>query len=105
MAKKLLRGLDGLYHKLGRTFKKNRGSRPEVMHGTAYQTTGELQKKDLMYNKFKRIVSRKKHFKAKKEKRLEKAGFFTKKGQFGYVKKAPPGKGKTQRKRAKKQKK
>ena len=86
MAKKLMRGSDGLYHKNGRTYKKNRGSRPEVMHGTAYQTMGELLKKDLMYNKHKRIVSRKKHTKAKKEKRLEKAGYFTKKGQFGFVK-------------------
>tara|TARA_Y100000389_G_scaffold121717_1_gene119108 strand:- start:788 stop:1087 length:300 start_codon:yes stop_codon:yes gene_type:complete len=87
MAKKLMRGTDGLYHKNGKTYKKNRGSRPEVMHGNAYQTTGELLKKDLMYNKHKRIVSRKKHVKAKKEKRLEKAGYYTKKGQFGYVKK------------------
>ena len=87
MAKKLMRGTDGLYHKNGKTYKKNRGSRPEVMHGTAYQTTGELLKKDLMYNKHKRIVSRKKHVKAKKEKRLEKAGYFTKKGKFGFVKK------------------
>ena len=86
MAKKLMRGSDGLYHKNGRTYKKNRGSRPEVMHGTAYQTMGELLKKDLMYNKHKRIVSRKKHVKAKREKRLEKAGYFTKKGQFGFVK-------------------
>ena len=86
MAKKLMRGSDGLYHKNGKTFKKNRGSRPEVMHGTAYQTKGELVKKDLMYNKHRRIVSRKKHIKAKREKRLEKAGFFTKKGVFGFVK-------------------
>lgn len=89
MAKKLMRGTNGLYHKNGKSYKKNRGSRPEVMHGTAYQTTGELLKKDLMYNKHQRIVSRKKHIKAKKEKRLERAGFFTKKGHFGYVKKSP----------------
>ena len=87
MARKLMRGTDGLYHKNGKTYKKNRGSRSEVMHGTAYQTKGELLKKDLMYNKHKRIVSRKKHIKAKREKRLEKAGYFTKKGQFGFVKK------------------
>ena len=86
MAKKLMRGSDGLYHKKGKTYKKNRGSRPEVMHGTAYQTKGELLKKDLMYNKHGRIVSRKKHAKAKREKRLEKAGFFTKKGKFGFIK-------------------
>jgi hypothetical protein len=51
-----------------------------------------------MYNKHKRIVSRKKHVKAKKEKRLEKAGYFTKKGQFGYVKKSKTRKAKRGRK-------
>jgi hypothetical protein len=39
-----------------------------------------------MMNKWGRIVSSKKHKTAKKEKRLEKAGFFTEKGKFGYVK-------------------
>jgi hypothetical protein len=34
-----------------------------------------------------RIVSAKKHVTAKKEKRLEKYGYFAKKGKFGYVKK------------------
>ena len=86
MAKKLMRGSDGLYHKNGRTYVNNRGTRAQVMHGTAYQTSGELLKKDLMYNKRHAIVSRKKHIKAKREKRLEKAGYFTKKGQFGFVK-------------------
>jgi hypothetical protein len=38
-------------------------------------------------NKWGRIVSRKKHVTAKKEKRLEKAGYFAEKGKFGYVKK------------------
>ena len=89
MAKKLMRGSDGLYHKNGKKFEMNRGSRAQVMHGTAYQTSGELLKKDLMYNKRHAIVSRKKHIKAKREKRLEKAGYFTKKGKFGYVKKSP----------------
>ena len=63
------------------------GSRAEVMHGTALKTTGGLFKKDLLMNKNGRIVSRRKHLTAKKEKRLEKAGYFTKKGKFGYVKK------------------
>ena len=39
-------------------------------------------------NKNGRIVSKRKHATAKREKRLVKAGFLTKKGQFGYVKKA-----------------
>jgi hypothetical protein len=38
-------------------------------------------------NKWGRIVSADKHKTAKKEKRLEKAGYFAKKGKFGYVKK------------------
>jgi hypothetical protein len=38
-------------------------------------------------NKWGRIVSAKKHATAKKEKRLEKHGFFAQKGKFGYVKK------------------
>jgi hypothetical protein len=47
-----------------------------------------MQKKsDLMMNKWGRIVSEKKHNTAKKEKRLEKSGYFAKKGSFGYVKK------------------
>jgi hypothetical protein len=39
-------------------------------------------------NKWGRIVSAKKHRTAKKEKRLEKAGYFAKKGKFGFIKKA-----------------
>ena len=68
-------------------FKKRLGSRAEVFHGNARQTTGGLRKKDLMKNKHGEIVSRKKHRTAKKEKRLEKHGFFAKKGKFCYVKK------------------
>ena len=99
MAKKLMRGSDGLYHKNGKKFEMNIGSRAQVMHGTAYKTSGELLKKDLIYNKRKAIVSRKKHIKATREKRLEKAGYFTKKGKFGYVKK-----NKTQKKKGKNKK-
>ena len=62
------------------------GSRAEVWHGNAKKTTGGLTKKDLIKNKHGEIVSKKKHFTAKKEKRLEKAGYFTTKGKFGYVK-------------------
>lgn len=66
---------------------KKIGSRAQVMHGTAHHTSGGLTKKDLKMNKWGRIVSRKKSMKAKKEKRLEKAGYKTKKGKFGAVKK------------------
>jgi hypothetical protein len=62
------------------------GSRAEVFHGTAKHTSGGLEKKDLLKNKWGRIVSAKKHKTAKKEKRLQKAGFFAKKGEFGVVK-------------------
>ena len=61
------------------------GSRAQVMHGTARQTGGGLKKKDLKYNKHGRIVSKKVSAMAKKEKRLQKAGYFTQKGQFGAV--------------------
>ena len=62
------------------------GSRAQVMHGTADHTSGGLKKTDLKYNKNGRIVSRKKSQKAKKEKRLEKAGYKTRRGKFGAVK-------------------
>ena len=66
---------------------KTFGSRAEVFHGTCKKTTGGLEKKDLIKNKHGEIVSRKKHISGKKEKRLEKYGYFTQKGKFGYVKK------------------
>ena len=59
------------------------GSRAQVMHGTAKQTSGGLTKKDLKYNKYGKIVSKKMSQLAKKEKRLEKAGYKTEKGVFG----------------------
>ncbi len=68
-------------------FGKTFGSRAEVFHGNAKKTTGGLMKKDLVKNKHGGIVSKKKHLTAKKEKRLEKHGYFAKKGKFGYVKK------------------
>jgi hypothetical protein len=65
---------------------KTVGSRAEVFHENAKHTSGGLTKKDLIKNKHGEIVSRKKHLTAKKEKRLEKAGYFTQKGKFGFVK-------------------
>jgi hypothetical protein len=59
------------------------GSRAEVMHGTAHHTSGGLTRKDLKYNKAGRIVSRKASEAGKKAlKRLERAGFKARKGQF-----------------------
>lgn len=62
------------------------GSRAEVWHGSAKKTSGGLTKSHLMKNKSGRIVSRKKHFSAKKDNRLVKAGFKTRKGHFGFIK-------------------
>lgn len=62
------------------------GSRAQVWHGTARKTSGGLTKGDLMKNKDGRIVSKKKHNTAKREKRLIKHGYGTKKGHFGAVK-------------------
>jgi hypothetical protein len=81
---------------LSKTF----GSRAEVFHGNAKKTTGGLTKKDLIKNKNGQIVSRKKHLTAKKEKRLEKYGYFAKKGKFGYVKK--DGKSKSRKSKSRK---
>ena len=61
------------------------GSRSQVMHGNAKMTAGGLRKKDLKYNKQGKIVSKKMSQRAKKEKRLQKAGYITKKGQFGVI--------------------
>ena len=68
------------------TFKTIIGSRAEVWHGTAKHTSGGLTKTHLMKNKSGRIVSRKKHASAKRDNRLVKAGYKTKKGHFGFVK-------------------
>ena len=64
---------------------QNIGSRAQVMHGTAKQTGGGLRKKDLKYNKQGKNLSKKKSTRAKKEKRLQKAGWVTRKGKFGAV--------------------
>ena len=65
------------------------GSRAQVMHGTAEKTSygkSGLRKSDLKYNKQGKIVSKKMSDRAKREKRLVKAGYKTKKGVFGSFK-------------------
>lgn len=84
--KKHMKHADGKYHIKGTKYELLEGSRAQVWHGTAYKTTGGLVKHDLVQNKHGRIVSKKKHATAKKEKRLEKAGYKTRKGKFGAVK-------------------
>ena len=81
------------------------GTRAQVWHGTAKKTSGGLTKSALMMNKHGRIVSRKKHETAKREKRLVKAGYVTKKGHFGFIKKGTKGrKGRKGRKGSRKMK-
>ena len=82
-----MKSADGKYHHNGKKYDVLIGSRAEVWHGKAYKTNGNLTRKDLIMNNRGRIVSKKKHITAKKEKRLEKHGYFTKKGKFGFVKK------------------
>jgi hypothetical protein len=81
-----MKAADGYYHMHGKRYEMLEGSRAQVQHGTAYKTPGGLTKDKLFMNKHGHIVSKKKHLTAKREKRLEKAGYFAKKGKFGFVK-------------------
>ena len=91
-----MKSTDGKYHISGNKFDILTGSRAQVWHGTAFHTPGGLTKKQLFMNKRGHIVSKKKHTTAKREKRLQKHGYFTKKGTFGFVKRSPA---KTKRRR------
>lgn len=75
----------GRYVVQGKSYEMLEGSRAQVWHNTAFRTSGGLKKCDLLQNKSGRIVSKSKHHKAKKDNRLVKAGYGTKKGTFGYV--------------------
>lgn len=83
------RSTDGYYHIDGKKYKELFGSRIQVWNETAYKTEGNLTKNKFLKNKNHRIVSAKKHKTAKKEKRLERYGYYAEKGKFGYVKKTP----------------
>lgn len=87
----------GTYTIKGKTFKELFGSREQVWNGTAYKTKYGLTKEGLHMNQWGRIVSLDKHVSAKKEMRLAKYGYGSRKGKFGYVKK-----NKTQKKQEKK---
>ena len=65
--------------------KQRIGSRAQVMHGTAKMTGGGLTKKHLKYNKRGKIVSKKASKSAKKSNNLVKAGYITRKGHFGTI--------------------
>ena len=81
------------------------GTKRKVYNGTAKMTSGRLTKKDLIKNKWGRIVSKKKSIRAKKDKRLIKAGYKTIKGKFGYVKENKVNKVKKNKKKTVKRKK
>ena len=103
MTKRPVRNVnDGKYHIHGKKFPELIGSRTQVHNRTAYKTPGGLTISNLMMNKWGRIVSVLKHRTAKKEKRLEKAGYFAKKGKFGYVKKSAKNGRKTMKKGSRK---
>ena len=87
MTKRVRRSADGLYHVMGKAYKQLVGKRQQVWHGTAYKTPGGLTKEKLFMNKRGRIVSAVKHKTARKEKRLEKHGYYAEKGKFGMVRK------------------
>ena len=88
MTRRVHKSADGKYHIKGKKFEMLVGSRAQVHHGTAYKTSGGLTASDLMMNKHGRIVSKKKHATAKREKRLEKAGYKPKKGKFVVMRKS-----------------
>jgi len=99
MVKRPHRHSDGNYHINGKVYPNLFGSRKMVFtYKTAYKTRGNLTDKELMKNKSGEIVSTKKHFTAKKDNRLVKKGYGTKKGKFGWVRLGKKGK-KTRRMR------
>ena len=84
-----MKGSDGKYHIKGQKYHMLIGSRAQVFHGTAYKTSGGLTKAGLKKNKHGNIVSRAKSAKgAQMLKRLTSKGYFTRKGKFGFVRKA-----------------
>jgi hypothetical protein len=76
---------NGKYYVSGSKYEMLIGTRAQVWHGTALKTSGGLKKSDLFKNKAGRIVSKSKHASAKRENRLVKNGYGTKKGKFGFV--------------------
>ena len=84
--KRPTRQADGTYNIAGKSYPELFGSRAQVIHGTAYKTTGGLTKEDLCMNRAGRIVSCKKQKTAKGNKNpLRKLGLLQRKGskKFG----------------------
>ena len=109
MVNNAVRQGDGMYHVGGRKYKHLVGSRVMVWNGSAEKTQygrAGLRKKDLVKNKWGRIVSRKKHNSGKKNglKRLHAKGYFTRKGKFGVFKKGSKSPKRRTKKRGRKKK-
>ena len=83
MTKRVKKSRDGKYRVKGKAYNKLVGSRAQVWHGTAFKTTGGLNKPHLLMNKHGRVVSMKKHKHEKKIDRLGKHGIKAKRGIFG----------------------
>ena len=96
---------DGFYYVKGKKYKDLVGSREKVWNENAYKTPGGLTRDQLVMNKRGRIVSKSKYYTSKKEMRLQKHGYFARKGKFGYVKRKTKGKTKNNKKRKTKKKK
>jgi hypothetical protein len=81
---KFTRSASGKYVVHGHGYEQLIGSRAQVMHGTAYKTSGGITKDKLMMNKSGRIVSKSKSRLAKTQKHLQKSGWkLASKGHFG----------------------
>jgi hypothetical protein len=88
--KRTERQKDGYFHIDGKKYKYLSGSRREVWNGTAFMTSGLLEKSDLIKNKHGRLKSLVKHNQSKKNNNLVKAGWaLAKKGSFG-AQRTPP---------------
>jgi hypothetical protein len=100
--KRVHKSEDGFYYVKGKKYKDLVGSREKVWNENAYKTPGGLTRDQLVMNKRGRIVSKSKYYTSKKEMRLQKHGYFARKGKFGYVKRKTKRKsknGKTTKKR------
>jgi hypothetical protein len=76
---------DGKYKINGVIYDILEGTRVQVWHGTAFKTSGGLTRAQLTKNAQGRVVSKSKFESAKKEQRLRRYGYGTRKGKFGYV--------------------
>jgi len=79
--------VNGKYLIKGKSYEMLTGSRAQVYHGTAYKTSGDLTKSDLVQNKHGRIVSASKYklSKQKGKNNLFNKGYTARKGKFGAV--------------------